>query len=136
MLIILFVINVDYKVKFSFTDHIKSFFQPKSKRNILYLNAIENLNFIMDIEKYLKFNIDMTLVKEVLFDETQRIVFDNVTKLINIKRFFDKNNEPYINFSNYQKEDFQNCFNGIRTIFSRNTYTDRKLISFIEKKLD
>ena len=33
----------------------------------------------MDNEKYLKFNIEMTLVKEVLFDKTQIIVFDIVT---------------------------------------------------------
>ena len=98
-------------IEFSFIDYIKSFFRPKLKRNIIYLNAIENLDFIMDIEKYLKFHLDMKLVKEVLFDESQRIVFDTITKLINIKRFFEKNNETNINFLSYKKEDFENCFN-------------------------
>ena len=108
----------------------------KTKRNILYRNANENLNSMMDIDKYLKFHLDMTLVKEVLFDETQRIVFDNVTKLINLKKFFEENKESSNSFKKYKKEDYENCFNGIRTLFSRNTYTDKKLISFIEKRLD
>ena len=123
-------------IEFSFIDYIKSFFRPKLKRNIIYLNAIENLDFIMDIEKYLKFHLDMKLVKEVLFDESQRIVFDTITKLINIKRFFEKNNETNINFLSYKKEDFENCFNGIRSMFSRNNTIDNKIISFIENRLD
>ena len=124
------------KVKFSFTDHIKSMFYPKSKRNTMYLNAIENLKLMMDIDKYLKFHLDMTLVKEVLFDDTQINVFDSVSKLINLKRLFEKNEESDINFSRYSKEDFEDCFNAIREMSLRNSSTDKKIINFIEKRLD
>ena len=102
----------------------------------MYKFAIENLDSIMDIEKYLKFNIDLTLVKEVLFDETQRNVFDNVTKLLNVKRFFDKKKEVEITFSNYQKEDFEHCFEGIKTMFSRSNESDKRIIRFIDKILE
>ena len=37
----------------------------------------------------------MTLVKEVVFDESQRHVFDTASNLLNFKKFFDINNEKY-----------------------------------------
>ena len=126
---------LDKNVKFSFIDHIKSIFMSKTKRNILYRNANENLNFIMDIDKYLKFHLDMTLVKEILYDETQRIVFDNVTKLINLKKFFEENKEPSNSLKRYKKGDYENCFNGIKLMFSRNNSADNKILSLIEKGL-
>ena len=124
------------KMEFSFIDYIKSICHSNTKRNKFYLNAIENMDLIMDIEKYLKFNVDMTLVKEVLLDDTQRLVFDSTTKLINVKRFFEKNKESYFNFTSYKKEDFEQCFNGIKTMFSRNNKTDNKIIKFLEKRLE
>ena len=122
------------KIEFSFIDYFKSTFQSKNKRN-LYQNAIENLDLIMDIETYLKFHLDMILVKEVLFDETQRTVFDNVTKLITLKKVFEKQENSYVSFSNYKKEDYEDCFKAIKKILSRNSYTDKKLIGFLDKRI-
>ena len=81
---------INEKLEFSFVDYLSSLFYSKTKSSVLYLNGIDNLDFIMDIERYLKFNLDITLVKEVLLDNTQRLVFDTITKLISFKRFFDK----------------------------------------------
>ena len=124
------------KLKFSFSDFMKSLFQSQSKSSVLYLNAIDNLHFIMDIERYLKFNLDMTLVKEVLFDESQRHVFDTASKLVNFKKFFDINNEKYIDFSEYKKEDFEIFFTELKSMFSRHNDTDNKIIKFFEKRLE
>ena len=124
------------KLKFSFSDFMKSLFQSQSKSSVLYLNAIDNLHFIMDIERYLKFNLDMTLVKEVLFDESQRHVFDTASKLVNFKKFFDINNEKYIDFSEYKKEDFEIFFTELKSMFSRHNETDNKIIKFFEKRLE
>ena len=90
----------------------------------------------MDIERYLKFNLDMTLVKEVLFDNTQRLVFDTITKLISFKRFFDKNKEKYVDFSSYKKEDYESFFKGIKCMSSRYDTTDNKIIKFIEERIE
>ena len=90
---------------------------------------------MMDIETYLKFHLDMSLVKEVLFDETQRTVYDNVTKLITLKRVFEKQENSFVSFSNYKKEDFEDCFKAIKTILSRKSYTDKKIIDFLDKRI-
>ena len=123
-------------MKFSFLDYIKSIFQSGTKSSVLYINAIDNLHFIMDIERYLKFNLDMTLVKEVLLDDTQRHVFDTATKLVNFKKFFDSNNEKYIDFKEYKKEDFEIFFKELKSLFSRHNDTDNKIIKFFEKRLE
>ena len=127
---------LEENLKFTIKDYLKSIFYCKNKNRILYHNAIENLDSIMDVERYFKFNIDMTLVKEVLFDETQRNVFDTVTKLLNIKRFFEKKKEVKISFLNYKKENFEHCFEGVKTMFSRNNNSDNRIIKFIEKILE
>ena len=59
-----------------------------------------------------------------------------MSKLINLKRLFEKNEESDINFSRYRKEDFEDCFNEIRKMRLRNSSTDKKIINFIEKRLD
>ena len=127
---------INEKLEFSFVDYLSSLFYSKTKSSVLYLNGIDNLDFIMDIERYLKFNLDMTLVKEVLFDNTQRLVFDTITKLISFKRFFDKNKEKYVDFSSYKKEDYESFFKGIKCMSSRYDTTDNKIIKFIEERIE
>ena len=123
-------------LKFSFSDYMKSIFQSKSKSSILYLNGIKNLDFMMDIERYLKLYLDMSFIKEALLDETQRLVLDTSSKLVNLKKLFFINYEKSLDFFEYQREDFEIFFRGLKSMFSRHNDTDNKIIKFIEKRLE
>jgi hypothetical protein len=110
------------KLIFSFSDYMKSLFRYQTKSCVLFLNTTDNLHLIMNIERYLKFNLDMNLVKEVVFDESQRHEFDTASNLLNLKKFFDINNEKYIDF--FKKEDFEIFFTKLNSMFSRHNDID------------
>ena len=73
-------------IEFSFLDFVKNICKFKKKSILIYNFGLENLKRMMDIEYYLKFNLEMTLVKEVLFDKDQMLAFDLISKLINFKK--------------------------------------------------
>ena len=92
----------------------------------------------MDIDTYLKFNLDIKLVKEVLLDKDQRLVLDTSSSLLNFKRFFDKIDitDKTSSFSEYKKKNFANFFESLFVLFKRNNTTDRRVINFIQKNID
>ena len=99
----------------------------ENKRSILYLNLIKNIDSMMNIEKYLKLNLEMSLMKDVLFDDHQKIVFDTVTNISNVNRLFGEN-KFNDNLSEYKKETI---LNEIKLMNSRNNNIDKNMLSLI-----
>ena len=56
-------------VEYSFYDFLKNICGTKKKSMFFYNYGLENLKKMMDIYNFLKFNLEMTLIKEVLFDK-------------------------------------------------------------------
>ena len=103
----------------------------KNKRSILYLNVIKNIDTMMNIERYLKLILEMSVMKDVLFDDHQKIVFDSVTNLSNVKRLFSENNESNDNISEYNEENLKTISNAMKLMNSRNNNIDIKMLSLI-----
>ena len=123
-------------VEFSFTNFLKSICGIKKKKIFIYDYGLENLKNILDIKNFLRFNQDMAVVKEVLFDNNQRITFDVMSKFINIGKFFNQINDQQLSFKNYDVKEFKEFFISLEVLFKRNNETDNKIISFISSKLE
>ena len=121
---------------FSFFDFLKNSCGIKKKSTVLYNYGLENLKTIMDIDTYLKFNLEMTLIKEVLFDKNQIVIFDIISKMINLKKFFEPIIEKQLSFDRYDKFEFEEFFSSIDVLFDRQNETDRKIINFITTKIE
>ena len=122
-------------VEYSFTDFLKNIFGTKKKSIFFYNYGLENLKKMMDIDNYLKFNLEMTLIKEVLFDKNQNITFGIISKFNNFKKFFYLEKDE-LSFNQYDKKDFVEFFNSLEVLFKRQNETDKKIITFITSKLE
>jgi hypothetical protein len=120
-------------VEFSYFDFVKAAFSMK-KSLFIYNYCLENLKRMMNIDTYLKFNLEMTLIKEVLFDKSQILTFDAISKMINFKKFFDKSEEEFFDIKSYDKTSFDDFFKSVQIIMQRQNNTDRKLINNIFTK--
>ena len=111
-------------VEFSFINFLKNICRFKKKSIILYNYGLENLKRLMDIDNYLKFNLEMTIVKDVLFDDNQMITFDIISKMVNVKKFFNQSKDRH-----YDKNEFKEFFDSIDVLFKRQNETDKKLLA-------
>ena len=118
-------------LEFSISDYFISILNKKNKRSILYLNVIKNIDTMMNIERYLKLILEMSVMKDVLFDDHQKIVFDSVTNLSNVNRLFSENNESNDNISEYNEENLKIISNAMKLMNSRNNNIDIKMLSLI-----
>ena len=118
-------------LEFSISDYFISILNKKNKRTILYQNVIKNIDTMMNIERYLKLILEMSVMKDVLFDDHQKIVFDSVTNLSNVNRLFSENNESNDNSSEYNEENLKTISNAMKLMNSRNNNIDIKMLSLI-----
>ena len=77
----------------------------------------------------------MKFLKEVILDKNQRHVLKILTKLINFKRFFEKNTDLIYEFSEYKQEDFKEFYDSIKLIFDKKDLISQKIIEFIDVSL-
>ena len=118
-------------LEFSISDYFISILNKKNKRTILYQNVIKNIDTMMNFERYLKLILEMSVMKDVLFDDHQKIVFDSVTNLSNVNRLFSENNESNDNSSEYNEENLKTISNAMKLMNSRNNNIDIKMLSLI-----
>ena len=118
-------------LEFSISDYFISILNKKNKRSILYLNVIKNIDTMMNIERYLKLILEMSVMKDVLFDDHQKIVFDSVTNLSNVNRLFSENNESNDNISEYNEENLKIISNAMKLMNCRNNNIIIKMLSLI-----
>ena len=78
----------------------------------------------MDIEQYLKFYLEMNLVKEILFDKIQLDAIDSISKVDQfIKIFLCEENIDI--FKDYNVGDSSSSvFNSIKEIYKRSNTVD------------
>ena len=124
------------KVKFSFINYFSNLICRSEKGStILYNYGLENFSKWMGIKTYLQFQIEMKFLKEVILDKNQRHVLKILTKLINFKRFFEKNTDLIYEFSEYKQEDFKEFYDSIKLIFDKKDLISQKIIEFIDVSL-
>lgn len=119
----------------SYFDLLKAILMRNEKDNIL-TKGIDNLNRIMDVQNYIKFNLGMSFIKQILFDRSQLLIFDNLFQVINCKTLFYDNTDVSRDFSIYNKSHFEDFFRSFQLILQRQNPTDKKILDFLFKNLD
>ena len=128
-------ILIERKQKFSLIDYFRNKCKCKSKRLILYGHGMKNLSEILDIQKYVKNNLELKLIKNVLFDEYQLKIFNTISSIIGFKEMFDEEAKKDIKLCDYQKVEFNDFFDFIQVIMSRKNLIDQKIMSFVNNQL-
>ena len=128
-------IILEKSLKFSFQDYLKKLFCFTSKKMTLYSIALNSIKNIMEIKTFIRSNLEAKLIKKVLFDKNQLIVFDTISLFSNFKSLFD-DNEKDLKMFNYDKKDFQDFFESLNILFQRENATDRKLLNFIKTHIN
>ncbi len=126
---------LDQNKKFSIIDYFKKKCKSKSKRIILYSHALKNLQEILDIRNYLKSQLELNLIKQVLFDEYQLKIFNTISPVIGFKHMFEEDEYIRVNLAEYNKVEFNDFFDFIHRILSRKNLVDNKILEFINKQL-
>jgi hypothetical protein len=126
---------IEENENFSFFDFLKAPFYRNDKHLILY-KGLDNLNKIMDIQNYIKFNLGMSFIKQILFDKFQLLAFDGLFQVINCKTLFYDNNDISRDFSIYNKSHFEEFFRSFQFILQRQNSTDKKLLDFLFQNLE
>ena len=120
---------------YSFFSVMKAILMRNEKHNI-FTKGIDNLNRIMDIQNYIKFNLGMSFIKQILFDKSQLLTFDGLFQVINCKTLFYDNTDVSRDFSIYNKSHFEDFFRSFQLILQRQNPTDKKILDFLFKNLD
>jgi hypothetical protein len=121
--------------KFSLIDYFKQYCKNQSKRTILYTNGLKNLTEILDIKNYLKSNLEINLIKQVLFDEFQLKIFNTISPVISFKVMFEENKNKAISLSEYNKIEFNDFFDFLIKVLDRKNIVDKKILDFIKHEL-
>ena len=122
-------------LKFSFQDYLKKLFCSTSKKITLYRVALKSIKNIMDIKSFLRINLELKLIKKVLFDRNQLLAFNTLSLFTCFKNLFDDNEEE-LNIVEYDKKNFKDFFNSLNILFQRENATDKKILNFINTNMN
>ena len=126
---------LEESLDFSFMDYFKQLLCSKSKKTTLYSVAIKNLENIMEIKTYLRNNLELKLIKNVIFDQNQHLTFNTFSLFTYLQTLFDSHKNE-IKMIGYDKNNFKEFFDSLNALFLRNNSTDKKIINFISKFVD
>ena len=128
-------VMLDEGLEFSFHEYLKDLFCSTSKKITLYNVALKSLHNIMEIKTFLRNNLELKLIKKVLFDKNQLLAFNTLSLFTYFKNLFDESENEMI-MSNYDKKDFENFFNSLNVLLQRDNATDKKIINFIKTNIN
>ena len=86
----------------------------------------------MDIESFLFLKHEVTLLKELLFDKNQLLVFDTFSKVINFRNLFKEMKKDNMFFKEQTENEFKIVFESLNFILNRENNDDKKIIKFID----
>ena len=119
------------RMKFKFSDYLKSFvLSNKEKKNKMYNLINDNLDDNLDIIKYLQLKQEVSLLKELLLDDKQLLIFNSFSQVINFKNIIQEVMKNEFNFKIYHKNDYKKLFDSIKYIFERHSENDIKILRF------
>jgi hypothetical protein len=108
----------------------------RTKTSSFYYAGLHNLYKIMDIEEYLKFYLEMNLVKEIIFDKLQLDALEIISKVDQFIKIF-LCEESHDIFKDYIiGQSSSTVFNSIKEISNRKNFIDVKLINIIQSNLE
>ena len=94
-------------MKFKFSDYLKSFvLSNKEKKNKMYNLINDNLDDNLDIIKYLQLKQEVSLLKELLLDDKQLLIFNSFSQVINFKNIIQEVMKNEFNFKIYHNNDY------------------------------
>ena len=103
------------RMKFKFSDYLKSFvLSNKEKKNKMYNLINDNLDDNLDIIKYLQLKQEVSLLKELLLDDKQLLIFNSFSQVINFKNIIQEVMKNEFNFKIYHKNDYKKLFGSIK----------------------
>ena len=97
---------------FKFCDFFSSLVSD-NKKNKIYNVATKNLNDCIEINSFLLLKQEVALLKELLFDAKQLLIFDTFSKVINLRGIFKEMSKKEVNFKEYDPNDFKNVFESL-----------------------
>ena len=117
--------------KFKFCEYLKSLVSSEDKKSKVYQIANRNLNDFLDIKNYLKLKLEVELLKQLMMDKKQLLIFNSFSTVINIKSLLNEIIKNEVNFNAYDKDDNKNLFESLDFIIRRQNSEDKKIIEFI-----
>ena len=119
--------------KFNFCDFLKSLVS-NNKKDIMYEIANKNLDDSLDISNYLQLKPEIDLIKELLLDKQQLLIFNTFSTVINFKKMFKEITKIHIDFKEYDEDQYKKIFDTLKFIIKRQNDEDKKIIKFIKIK--
>ena len=119
-------------IKFNFCDYLKSLVSSNEEmKNKIYKLAYDNLNDSLDVTNYFQLKQEVLLLKELILDDKQLLIFNSFSKVINFKFIFNDIIKNDFDFKVYEKNDYKNLFDSIKFIFERQSENDVKIMKFL-----
>ena len=81
-------VMLEESLNFSFFTYLKSLCRT-NKKITLYNVALKSINNIMETKTYLRNNLELKLIKKVLFDKNQIVAFNTLSLFTYFKNLFD-----------------------------------------------
>ena len=99
----------------------------------MYFNAEEHLSKFLDIKTLFEKYQEIEMLKELLFERSQKEVFEVLSKLNNIRNFFsDIEEEENEMFIHYSRESYINLYDSLKEMKLRGNNYDLKLLDFFK----
>lgn len=98
--------------------------------------GLDNLRKIMDIDEYLKFYLEMNLVKEILFDKLQLDAIEIISKVDQFIKIFMCTDHTDIFRDYVAGHPTGGVFNSIKEISNRKNPVDIKLMNIIQSNIE
>ena len=117
-------------IEFSFIYEIIGCFCIKDKRIKTYDYAAESLDYSMDIETLISKYNEIEMIKQYLFDESQTKIFETLSRLTTVQRFFSQIKQENENIFEDNDEKIKLILNEVSYLLNRGSKTDKKLLSF------
>ena len=91
----------------------------------------------MDISTYLQLKQEVDLLKELLLDKDQLLIFNTFSTVINFKKMITEITEISkftIDFNDVNEDKYNDVFNSLNLILKRQNQEDKKIMKFIKLK--
>ena len=117
-------------IEFSFMHEIRGCFCLKDKRGKTYEYAAESLDYSMDIETLISKYSEIEMIKQYSFDESQTKIFETLSRISTVQRFFSQIKQENENIFEDNDEKIKLILNEVSYLLNRGSKTDKKLLSF------
>ena len=129
-----FVEDKEINFDFKFHSSLRSLFCKKDRNNEIYNFSSERLDVFMGIETLISKYNEVEMIKEFLFDNPQIKIFETLSRLVAVQRFFSEIKEENLNIfegiNDKSDEKIKQILKEISHLKKRGLKRDKKLILF------